>query len=375
MEEGEGVQLKLLKEKLENENHSRLQREAVISKLEEKLEHENNSRLQHEAVNTKLMSEQELLRKKLAEAELHIDKLRFGVNVDIYKRYILNHETRQCTTLLQKLEVLGQSTYNDGEGSSPDSPTHSAEENKQRDNVNTSKKINISIQNESYLHLLQTSAQMSQTTTTEHEECFQPLASPNYSEDKIDEIPNTHNYTDRSNKLSLTLSQPLFGPHSSLMKKEGGSSMFFSDILTPNRFSCETSVTEQYYNSGTSSFPPSQFSDTATDSSILHKKDVSLIKQDERARIEGRFLSHIFRIHSLLEKVALLKQKDDHNCTVEELSDGIEEIVFDHEKLVSEITKPDLGHSGYVPDENKEALEDGVSVNNSNIHTIKMPNI
>ena len=90
------------------------------SALLEKLERETASRLHQESLISKLKEEQCVLRKKLAQAEGHIDKMRFGANVEIKKRYILSHETRQDITLQQNLQVQGAT----GEQDSPDfSPT------------------------------------------------------------------------------------------------------------------------------------------------------------------------------------------------------------------------------------------------------------
>ncbi len=70
-----------------------------------KLEREKASRLQQETLISKLKKEQSELRKKLARAEGHIDKMRFGANVEIKEHYILTHQTRQNVTLQQKLQA------------------------------------------------------------------------------------------------------------------------------------------------------------------------------------------------------------------------------------------------------------------------------
>ena len=77
--------------------------------LLEKLEHEKASRLQQETLISKLKKEQSELRTKLAQAEGHIDKMRFGANVEIRENYVLSHKTRQDVTLQQKIDVQGPS--------------------------------------------------------------------------------------------------------------------------------------------------------------------------------------------------------------------------------------------------------------------------
>jgi len=77
--------------------------------LLEKLEHEKVSRLQQETLISKLKKEQSELRTKLAQAEGHIDKMRFGANVEIREHYIVSHKTRQDVTLQQKVRAQGPS--------------------------------------------------------------------------------------------------------------------------------------------------------------------------------------------------------------------------------------------------------------------------
>ena len=66
--------------------------EDQLGHLQAVLEQETRTRLQQQELNSKLQDEYDLLLKKLAQAELHIDQLRLGANVDINKRFILNHQ-------------------------------------------------------------------------------------------------------------------------------------------------------------------------------------------------------------------------------------------------------------------------------------------
>ncbi len=66
--------------------------EDQLGHLQEVLEQETKSRQQQVELNSKLQDEYDHLLKKLAQAELHIDKLRLGANVDIHRRFILSHQ-------------------------------------------------------------------------------------------------------------------------------------------------------------------------------------------------------------------------------------------------------------------------------------------
>ena len=72
--------------------------EKNLSYLKSELEQEAKSRRLQEDLNVKLQDEYDVLLKKLAEAELHIDQLRLGASVDIKKRFILTHETHSNLT-------------------------------------------------------------------------------------------------------------------------------------------------------------------------------------------------------------------------------------------------------------------------------------
>ena len=66
--------------------------EDQVEHLQAVLEQETKSRQQQQELNSKLQDEYDLLLKKLAQAELHIDQLRLGANVDINRRFILSHQ-------------------------------------------------------------------------------------------------------------------------------------------------------------------------------------------------------------------------------------------------------------------------------------------
>ena len=53
-----------------------------------------------------LLHEYEETRHQLAEARLHIDRLRLGANVDIHKHYILNHNTVENATIRPRISAI-----------------------------------------------------------------------------------------------------------------------------------------------------------------------------------------------------------------------------------------------------------------------------
>lgn len=384
--------------------------------LGEKLKHESHHRLHQEAVNSRLITEQTLLRKKLAEAELHIDRMRFGVNVDINKRFILSHETKQCVTLQQKLEAQGPSTHSDDPGSWPGplipcAPVPKEEGGKEKYHVTVgdgesdvratresqviceetregvggafppppgrnnssspsqrqSKEPTVSTQYEEHLHASSTPLLTLLTPTTFEEKLHHPY----FSEDEPHQATDILTCSEKSQQASTsTAYEKQFHEKvvTSRLDKEGSSSLFFSNITPPDHFSHNTSVSEEYDYS-TSPPPLLNLSDTNTDRLLPCKKDIPSSNLDEQAILESHLLSQVFRIHNLLEKIASLKNKSfQERYTVEELFDGLQGILLEHEKLVSDIGKPgqvltamEMKHER--PSEgSREALKEVVSV-------------
>ncbi len=71
----------------------------LVHRLQSELHHESTSRRRQEELNSKLQGEYDTLLKRLAEAELHIDRLRLGATIDI---------TRRCTLSQDAGEGLGE---------------------------------------------------------------------------------------------------------------------------------------------------------------------------------------------------------------------------------------------------------------------------
>ena len=79
--------------------------DGLVEQLQKELRHEAFSRQLQEELNSKLQDEYDELLKRLAEAELHIDRMRLGANVDFNKYFIIRHHREQHSTLRQRLEA------------------------------------------------------------------------------------------------------------------------------------------------------------------------------------------------------------------------------------------------------------------------------
>lgn len=375
-----------------------------LCNLQEKLQHESRSRLQQEAINSKLMTEQDSLRKKLAEAELHIDQLRLGANVDINKRFILSHKTKQCTTLHQRLELPGPISWPGALSPSPVTEEGKKEKNHvtivdgkysdsgfaRRDHVISEEKPGTfdqppRINDRSYLsekipseaansaqcvERLKASPTPPSSVSTTSEEYLIASLSPSSSKgnhhETIDILTTPSN---RSHQISFhpTYYERKFHMECSHDKED---SSFFCNITPPDNFSHDTSVSEDYDYPSALPPPPFNLSDTAIDPFLsCDKDDRTSSNFDEQVKVESHLLSQLFRIHSVLEQVSLLKQKaGQEDCTLEELSDDLGGVLLEHEKLVVEIGEPGQGvavmerrYSDHISERSREALEDGVS--------------
>ena len=80
-------------------------RDVLVEQLQQELQQEALSRQLQEERNSKLQDEYDILLKRLAEAELHIDRMRLGADVDVNKFFIIRHHTEQHNTLRQRLEA------------------------------------------------------------------------------------------------------------------------------------------------------------------------------------------------------------------------------------------------------------------------------
>lgn len=90
-----------------------------VKHLQAVLEVETKTREQQQVYNSKLQEEYDVLLKKLAAAELHIDRLRLRANVDVNKRFILSHDSIQTSVLQQGLQASYSTASNWREGGVP----------------------------------------------------------------------------------------------------------------------------------------------------------------------------------------------------------------------------------------------------------------
>ena len=74
-----------------------------VGELRQELQRESLSRQRQEELNAKLQDEYDQLLKKLAVAELHIDRLRLDSSVDVSKRFVISHDVEQHARLKDQL--------------------------------------------------------------------------------------------------------------------------------------------------------------------------------------------------------------------------------------------------------------------------------
>ena len=91
---------------------------AEVKHLQAVLEQETKTRQQQEVYNSKLQEEYDVLLKKLAAAELHIDRLRVRANVHINKRFVVSHDSIQSSLLQQGVAASYSPTESSWRGDS-----------------------------------------------------------------------------------------------------------------------------------------------------------------------------------------------------------------------------------------------------------------
>ena len=77
----------------------------MLEQLQAELKQEALSRRLQEELNNKLQDEYDVLLKRLAEAELHIDRMRFSSSMELNKYFIVRHQSEQHATLRERLEA------------------------------------------------------------------------------------------------------------------------------------------------------------------------------------------------------------------------------------------------------------------------------
>lgn len=263
--------------------------------LQEELEQETQSRQLQEDLNSKLQDEYDILLKKLAEAELHIDQLRLRANVNINKRFIVSHHSMQSSTLQQDLlgsralqagNSVTMRNRNGGQGTS-DSPPGLSEGGGSEGGGGTGDNI-----------------------------------SPSYS------------YASNVSRHSIPMRESF--------QDTGGDSPpdKHQEQLIPRQGFSESSLPDSrgHYDSP-DSHPTSdqlqhQLSQTLSDPASDTPSQLSVGYISSQASAESQHLAQIFRIRSLQEQIASLKDKLNTNQTsFDELSDDLGTILENHELL------------------------------------------
>lgn len=260
-----------------------------LRKLQAVLEKETKTRQRHEELNSKLQDEYDVLLKKLAEAELHIDQLRLGTNVDINKRFILSHQTRQSSYLQQGLSSVGHSpgwTHVSG-AVQGQGETEEAETSDQTRGVAGPARNDL------------------QAAVLGHDdECSLPLE-----------------------PTPLPIDKSSWSPH------QGGD----KDSLLRQQNLLESGLhfeSPSDHLDGANSASQLQADEMLSDGNSESLSQLSMGYISTQASAESQHLGQIFHVHSLQEQIALLKDKLNGNkSSFEELSDDLGLILEEHEKL------------------------------------------
>lgn len=256
--------------------------EGQVKHLQAVLEHETNSRQQQEVFNSKLQEEYDVLLKKLAEAELHIDRLRLRANVDVNKRFIVTHNTIQASVLQQGLGVSyspGTAGWRGGEG----------------DTVGITGKEDMPGRAED--------GEYWETTQSPQDSGRTPVSIHNYSS-----LP----------------------PHSHVPQNEGHVQHDFNEETCLQQHDFSQSLLHDYGAPG-NLLSVSHLSQALSDAS-LSQMSTSYIKT--HASAESQHLAQLFRVRSLQEQIAALKAKlNTDRASFDELSEDLGHILEEHEEL------------------------------------------
>lgn len=311
-----------------------------VEHLQAVLEHETLTRQQQEGFNSKLQEEYDVLLKKLAAAELHIDRLRLRANVDVNKRFIVSHDSIQSSVLQQGLDVR----YSPGGwGGALNSNTGMGEVGDPMSGLEfPSEGVNGDYW---------------------REKTMPPSYSPGNGGVQGTPVTIQGNTPLPPNSVSPNgqhgLSKQSPGFHEEAHLQRDSSQSFLQDIEAPD-------------GSGNMSAPHLLLSQTISDthSESLSQMSTSHIKT--QASAESQHLSQIFRIRSLQEQIASLKEKLSGNqSSFEELSEDLSRILEEHEALTGnfELSRQQLeslqerykDKASRVISQRKAALENEVS--------------
>lgn len=292
----------------------------LIEKLQKQLSHEHDTRRKQQELNEKLQHEYDVLLKKLAEAELHIDKLRLGANVEMNKWYLLRYSTEQNSTLRQRLEAqFGPSNRAPTESCSSAVATHGG---------GTAPHASLSSPH---------------TKPREKEQWLENsshLAGSGITGDR----PTTYDLQGNAN-TGNTVSNAAFTPYN-------------------NEFSCHESVAaasqSQGNQDGVLQKGPSERANTGVEGSCSqlsllhlssHSSSAHLTDSDELCisqmsagtiatcgSAESMLLAHLLQLHNLQEQIAALKSKiNDGAASLDEILADLSHIQNEHRTLSEDV--------------------------------------
>lgn len=305
-----------------------------LKHLEDVLKKEKYSRLKQEELNSKLQDEYDLLLKKLAEAEVHIDQLRLGANVGINKRFILSPKTMQSSTLNQKLENRLHNPSTTTATTAPGSKVGQDRFTGEGYEWETVAQPRVTSDNE--LLLME---DVTDAVKGKDEDDINLALSQNTLPTNLSEIHTSiHTHGDQDDGVSLTQQElpkdPFYAGHNEDM----------NGYNTPFQLQLDQAL-----------------SDENTEQLSLSDMTSSCIKM--RASAESQHLARIFRIRSLQEQISFLTDKvNTHSFSLEDLSRGLDQILLDHERLTKDIEGSCVETSGKTPIKKKQALENEVCV-------------
>ena len=280
----------------------------LVAQLQKELSLEHDSRRRQQELNAKLQHEYDVLLKKLAEAELHIDKLRLGANVELNKWYVLRYATEQNSTLRQRLEAeFDPSSRAAGTGYQVPSP-HEEPHTEQRIEAETI--VNIGDGG------VRSNASVSGNANDSHTFSDTSLLVSQCSESNVSVSPQP-----LENGLDTNV---LGGLHNGLLEQAN----------TWVDGSC-SQLSLLHLSSHSSS---AHLSSHATDSDELCISQMSAGTIATCGSAESMLLAHLLQLHSLQEQLTALKLKiNEGGASLDEILSDLSHIQDGHRQLSSDI--------------------------------------
>ena len=282
-----------------------------VKHLQAVLEVETKTREQQQEYNSKLQEEYDVLLKKLAAAELHIDRLRLRANVDLNKRFILSHDSVQTTVLQQGLDA----SYNPASWKEGGVPGIGSREESAGP---LSGDASLGSGGMDHGYWKNSSGERDMTTS--------PLLPPN--DDRVIQSGSGRTPAPIQGYNPLPPSSRVSPNPQQVLSKHRG---FEGEQHVPRNTS--QSLLEALDDSA-ASVPHLLLSQTLSEgqSETLSQMSAGFIKT--QASAESQHLSQIFQIRSLQEQIGSLKDKlNGDQGSFEELSEDLGHILQEHETL------------------------------------------